>query len=124
MALKPEQIDAEAFARWGEMKGAPLAMCRGFARAIEAEVQAQDTALIESQSREIAALKEQVEGLRRDAEAFRLIASECINITSGHKFKGARPFDGGPGFDIPVDNDPKETLHLAVSSAIAAKGGE
>ena len=38
MALTPEQIDAEAFARWGEMKGAPLAMCRGFARAIEAEV--------------------------------------------------------------------------------------
>ena len=37
MALKPEQIDAEAFARWGDMKGAPLAMCRGFARSIEAE---------------------------------------------------------------------------------------
>lgn len=35
--LTTEQIDAEAFARWGEMKGAPLAMCRGFARAIEAE---------------------------------------------------------------------------------------
>lgn len=35
--LTPEQIDAEAFARWGDMKGAPLAMCRGFARAIEAE---------------------------------------------------------------------------------------
>lgn len=33
MALTPEQIDAEAFARWGDMKGAPLAMCRGFARA-------------------------------------------------------------------------------------------
>lgn len=41
MALTPEQIDAEAFARWGEMKGAPLAMCRGFARAIEAEARAQ-----------------------------------------------------------------------------------
>lgn len=38
MALTTEQIDAEAFARWGDMKGAPLAMCRGFARAIEAEV--------------------------------------------------------------------------------------
>lgn len=37
MALTTEQIDAEAFARWGDMKGAPLAMCRGFARAIEAE---------------------------------------------------------------------------------------
>lgn len=37
MALTPEQIDAEAFARWGDMKGAPLAMCRGFARSIEAE---------------------------------------------------------------------------------------
>lgn len=37
MALTPERIDAEAFARWGDMKGAPLAMCRGFARAIEAE---------------------------------------------------------------------------------------
>lgn len=37
MTLTPEQIDAEAFARWGDMKGAPLAMCRGFARAIEAE---------------------------------------------------------------------------------------
>ena len=46
MALKPEQIDAEAFARWGEMKGAPLAMCRGFARAIEAEVRKDDTELI------------------------------------------------------------------------------
>ena len=37
MALKTEQIDAEAFARWGDMKGGPLEMCRGFARAIEAE---------------------------------------------------------------------------------------
>lgn len=46
MALTTEQIDAEAFARWGEMKGAPLAMCRGFARAIEAEVRKDDTALI------------------------------------------------------------------------------
>lgn len=46
MALKTEQIDAEAFARWGEMKGAPLAMCRGFARAIEAEVRKDDEALI------------------------------------------------------------------------------
>ena len=36
--LPLERIDAEAFAWWGEMKGAPLAMCRGFARAIEAEV--------------------------------------------------------------------------------------
>lgn len=46
MALTPEQIDAEAFARWGDMKGAPLAMCRGFARAIEAEVRKQDAELI------------------------------------------------------------------------------
>ena len=46
MALTPEQIDAEAFARWGDMKGFPLAMCRGFARAIEAEVRKQDDALI------------------------------------------------------------------------------
>lgn len=46
MALTPEKIDAEAFARWGEMKGAPLAMCRGFARAIEAEVRKDDTELI------------------------------------------------------------------------------
>lgn len=46
MALTTEQIDAEAFARWGEMKGAPLAMCRGFARAIESEVRKQDEALI------------------------------------------------------------------------------
>lgn len=46
MALTTEQIDAEAFARWGEMKGAPLAMCRGFARAIEAEVRKDDEALI------------------------------------------------------------------------------
>ena len=38
--LPIERIDAEAFARWGEMKGAPLAMCRAFARAIEAEVRA------------------------------------------------------------------------------------
>ena len=37
MALTPEQIDAEAFARWGDMKGGPLALCRDFARAIEAE---------------------------------------------------------------------------------------
>ena len=37
VALTTERIDAEAFARWGEMKGAPLALCRGFARAIEAE---------------------------------------------------------------------------------------
>ena len=36
--LTNEQIDAEVFARWGDMKGAPLAMCRGFARAIEIEV--------------------------------------------------------------------------------------
>ena len=36
MALTTEQIDAEAFARWGDMKGAPLAMCRGYARAVEA----------------------------------------------------------------------------------------
>lgn len=47
MALTTEQIDAEAFARWGDMKGAPLAMCRGFARAIEAEVRKQDDALIQ-----------------------------------------------------------------------------
>lgn len=46
MALTTEQIDAEAFARWGDMKGAPLAMCRGFARAIEAEVRKDDEALI------------------------------------------------------------------------------
>ena len=46
MALTPEQIDAEAFARWGEMKGAPLAMCRGFARAIEAEVRKEYIQLI------------------------------------------------------------------------------
>ena len=38
LTLTTEQIDAEAFARWCEMKGAPLAMCRGFARAIESEV--------------------------------------------------------------------------------------
>lgn len=44
--LTPEQIDAEAFARWGEMKGAPLAMCRGFALSIEAVVRKQDEALI------------------------------------------------------------------------------
>lgn len=46
MALTTEQIDAEAFARWGDMKGAPLAMCRDFASAIEAEVRKQDDALI------------------------------------------------------------------------------
>ena len=46
LTLTTEQIDAEAFARWGEMKGAPLALCRGFARAIEAEVRKQDDALI------------------------------------------------------------------------------
>ena len=46
LTLTTEQIDAEAFARWGEMKGAPLAMCRGFARAIEDEVRKQDEALI------------------------------------------------------------------------------
>ena len=66
MALTTEQIDAEALARWGEMKGAPLSdaqiaeMMRdtwgcasiaprhamGFARAIEAEVHKQDTELI------------------------------------------------------------------------------
>lgn len=46
MALTTEQIEAEAFVRWGDMKGAPLAMCRGFARAIEAEVRKQDTELI------------------------------------------------------------------------------
>ena len=46
MALTTEQIDAEAFARWGDMKGGPLEMCRGFARAIEAEVRKQDDALI------------------------------------------------------------------------------
>lgn len=44
--LTPERIDVEAFARWGEMRGAPLAMCRGFARAIEAEVRKDDEALI------------------------------------------------------------------------------
>ena len=44
--LPIERIDAEAFARWGEMKGAPLAMCRGFARAIEAEVRKRDESLI------------------------------------------------------------------------------
>ena len=37
MALSDKLIDEEAFARWGDMKGAPLAMCRGFARSIEAE---------------------------------------------------------------------------------------
>lgn len=47
MALTTEQIDAEAFARWGDMKGAPLAMCRGFARAIEAEVRKEDAQLIQ-----------------------------------------------------------------------------
>lgn len=46
MALTTEQIEAEAFVRWGDMKGAPLAMCRGFARAIEAEVRKDDEALI------------------------------------------------------------------------------
>lgn len=46
MVLTPEQIDAEAFARGGDMKGAPLALCRGFACAIEAEVRKQDTELI------------------------------------------------------------------------------
>lgn len=45
--LPIERIDAEAFARWGEMKGAPLAMCRGFARAIEADVRKDDDALIQ-----------------------------------------------------------------------------
>ena len=47
LTLTTEQIDAEAFARWGEMKGAPLALCRGFARAIEAEVRKQDDVLIQ-----------------------------------------------------------------------------
>lgn len=46
MALSDKLIDAEAFARWGDMKGAPLAMCRGFARAIEVGVRKQDEALI------------------------------------------------------------------------------
>lgn len=41
MALTTEHIDAEAFARWGDMKGGPLALCRDFARAIEAEARAQ-----------------------------------------------------------------------------------
>lgn len=59
MALTPEKIDAEAFARWGEMKGAPLAMCRGFARAIEAEVRKDDTELIRQ-------LVEALEGYRRN----------------------------------------------------------
>lgn len=38
MALTTEQIEAEAFVRWGDMKGGPLDLCRDFARAIEAEV--------------------------------------------------------------------------------------
>ena len=46
MTLTTEQIDAEAFARWGDMKGGPLELCRGFARDIEAEVRKQDDALI------------------------------------------------------------------------------
>ena len=47
MALTTEQVDAEAFARWGDMKGGPLELCRDFARAIEAEVRKDDEALIE-----------------------------------------------------------------------------
>lgn len=79
MALTPEQIDAEAFARWGDMKGAPLAMCRGFARAIEIEVRkecaAERAALrIERDHMEMAANAEarrvdELTELRKDADA-------------------------------------------------------
>lgn len=79
MALTTEQIDAEAFARWGDMKGAPLAMCRGFARAIEIEVRkecaAERAALrIERDHMEMAANAEarradELTELRKDYEA-------------------------------------------------------
>ena len=63
--LTPERIDAEAFARWGEMRGAPLAMCRGFARAIEAEVRKDDEALI---SQMLEALELEADSWKTDPE--------------------------------------------------------
>lgn len=82
MALTPEQIDAEAFARWGEMKGAPLAMCRVFARAIEAEVRKQDDALI----------LQLVEALEYQRAQTRPIDRTDEAITAGRAWLG-RPHD-------------------------------
>ena len=62
LTLTTEQIDAEAFARWGEMKGAPLALCRGFARAIEAEVRKECAA-------ELAALRTERDHMEMAADA-------------------------------------------------------
>lgn len=62
MALTTEQIEAEAFVRWGEMKGAPLAMCRGFARVIEIEVRKECAA-------ELAALRTERDHMEMAADA-------------------------------------------------------
>lgn len=73
--LTPERIDAEAFARWGEMRGAPLAMCRGFARAIEAEVRKDDEALI----------RQMLEALETGHEAAMQVAAEFHASYKGHR---------------------------------------
>ena len=44
--LSDEQINAVTLAQWGEANGAMMAAHRAYARAIEAEVRKQDTALI------------------------------------------------------------------------------
>lgn len=98
MALTTEQIDAEAFARWGEMKGAPLAMCRGFARAVEAEVRKDDEALIRQMLEvlEWLHLGASQAGLSRDpmaaitAARARLLDSDLSNLTE----RGAKAWAG------------------------------
>lgn len=83
MALTPEQIDAEAFARWGEMKGAPLAMCRGFARSVEAEVHAQDTALIQQMLDAALTIYPHLNGLAvASDEALALLQQQITAITA------------------------------------------
>ena len=83
MALTTEQIDAEAFARWGDMKGAPLAMCRDFARAIEAEVRKQDDALILQ-------LVEALEVLTQDYDDS-AVGLEIEAITAGRAWLEGKP---------------------------------
>lgn len=84
---------------------------------------------LESQSREIAALKEQVEGLRKDAERLNFIEAApegCVRMDAGFcpsylywgtsdYYKEARRNDAG--------NFCGPTLRAVLDAAIAAKGG-
>ena len=81
MALSDKKIDAVTLLQWGEMKGHPLAAHRAYARAIEAEVQKQDEALIRLM---LTALEHHTEQTRPIARTDDAITAALLRLKGDH----------------------------------------